>query len=74
MRNIHKQQKMSFNIIADFKNTDEFWRNDTVPVTKQQNDNGDIPNKPQNKSKMEYEENIKRPAGKIFIPKDFVKN
>ena len=63
---------MSFNIVADFKKTDEFWRNETLPATNRQNNNKDIRNKPQTKGKIEYEENIKRPAGKTFLPKDFV--
>ena len=65
---------MSFNVISDFKNTDEFWRNETLPVTNRETGNGITNNKPKNKSKIEYEENTKRPAGKIFLPNDFVPN
>jgi len=51
----------------EYKNTTEFWKNEKLPSTKASAEKEQAKNKHQ----LEYEENVRKPAGKTYLPSDF---
>ena len=65
------QSKMAltqgFDPNIEYKNTTEFWKNEKLPNTKESAEKEPAKNKHQ----LEYEENVRKPAGKTYLPSDF---
>ena len=63
---------MGTQIIADFKESESFWKNENLPALTKKRDKGTPEKQGKSASALAYEENIKLPAGKTFLPKDFI--
>lgn len=58
---------------SDYKSSGDYWKNESLPYIEENRHKPKIV-KPKNPSQLEYEENIRQPAGRTFLPADFVEN
>ena len=57
----------SFDPNIEYKNTTEFWKNEQLPSSK----GSETKEQTKNEHQLEYDENVKKPAGKTYLPEDF---